>query len=287
MTTAVQGRAPEPQHARDFSDWHERSIAHLISRNGSQVQIEPHISGQTPDLLVTPPNAEQFIVECVARLQDPSHAAELALNGRHTCAGNTCALHQNIFSRLQCKASKYRHITRDTPYVISLYDASCHNGIDTALDLAMSPYAPTLTLSPDGKIDGRLYNTLWPAPAIPAALFELYPHVSGFLYSTWPWRHYYLPNPHAERPLPPGAFPFAQVPELPPRYHRPDWRPRAASIFDDSPTPPIKWLPQLQRLAAFQRSNANLPPAIEAYNQPDRSSDNIPEFHVRFQFAQP
>ena len=85
----------------------------------------------------------------------------------------------------------------------------------------------------DGKITGKLYNTMWTTPDVPAALFELYPHLSGLIYSRWPREHYYLPNPYAINPLQPDPFRFAQVRPLPARYRQPSWRPRPATMADD------------------------------------------------------
>ena len=58
----------------------------------------------------------------------------------HFCDGNIKELHQNVYSRLDYKATKYRDIAEQTPmpYVIALYDASCLNSVDTAVDLVLS-----------------------------------------------------------------------------------------------------------------------------------------------------
>ena len=249
MTVFTPRRPAQPQQALEFSQWHERCIEHLLIRSGLDVEREPLMMGKTPDLLATTPAGEQIVIECIARLQDPRHAVELTATGVHCCDGNIRELHLNIYSRLTHKAAKYRSIAADHPYVVSMYDASCLNGPTAAMDLVLSPYAPTITRSPDGKITGKLYNTLWPMPEIPAALFELYPHVSGFLYSRWPREHYYLPNPFATRPIAPDPFQFAQVPALPDHYQQPDWQPRPATIADDFQSPPDAWMPQMNLLA--------------------------------------
>lgn len=251
MTAATRWRPPLPHQAKEFSDWHERSIQRLIQNSGCEALREPAICGKTPDLLVLTPSGEQCIVECIARLQDQEHAAELHEQGWHQCGGNITELHRNVYSRLQQKATKYREIAAGMPYVIAMFDASCMNSLDTALDMVLSPYAPTVTLSPEGKITGKIYNTLWPTPEIPAALFELYPHLSGFLYSRWPRQHYYLPNPYALHPVPGDPFQFAQVPKLPPQYDhvKHAWRPRLATFRDDSENPPEPWLTQMEQLA--------------------------------------
>lgn len=217
----------------------------LLTNAGLQVQREPLILGKTPDLLVSRPPSHPFIVECIARLPVPSHAEEIAQYGYHFCQGNIADIHQNLYSRLEHKATKYRHIAATMPYVISLYDATCMNSVEAAFDLALSPYAPTVSRDPHGNITGKHYNTLWRTPAIPAALFELYPHLSGLLYSRWPNEHYYLPNPFAERPILPDPFQFAAVPATPPNYPI-AWQPRPATITAQSPPPPQHWLPQLE-----------------------------------------
>ena len=250
LTTTLEYRpTPQPHEALEFSNWHERCVEHLLHKSGLEVQREPLICGKTPDLLVTPPQGNPFIVECIARLQDPSHAIELTEHGWHYCGGNIRDLHQNIYSRLDHKATKYRDIAEQMPYIISLYDASCMNGINTAIDLVLSPYAPVVTRSADGRIIGKNYHTLWSTPSIPAALFELYPHLSGFIYSRWPREHYYLPNPYATTPIPSDLFSFAQVPELPAHYVQADWRPRRATVVDDYESPPEVWRPQMERLS--------------------------------------
>ena len=88
MTTAPPIIPSRPHEAREFSDWHERAIEHLIVHSGNTVEREPLILGKTPDLLVKPQNGSPFIVECIACLQDQTHAADLAGRGRHTCDGN-------------------------------------------------------------------------------------------------------------------------------------------------------------------------------------------------------
>ncbi len=248
LTTDYQKRAC-PHEVNEFSDWHERCIEHLMRQSGFQVIREPLIQGKTPDLLVIPEQNQPFIIECLARLQDPSHAMELTHNGWHFCDGNIRELHQNIYSRLEQKATKYRDITEHTPYVIALYDATCTNSLDNAIDMMLAPYAPTRTLSAEGKIIGKHYNTLWSTPEIPVALFELYPHLSGFIYSRWPKTHYYLPNPYATKPLNPDLFQFAQIPQLPHAYGQKQWQPRPAIIEDNYTSPPETWIPQMQKLS--------------------------------------
>ena len=246
MTTTLQRHTTHPHEAREFSDWHERCIEHLLIESGSEVQREPLIRGKTPDLLVTPPQGKPIVIECIARLQDPSHA--ISEQSWHLCGGSIKELHQNVYSRLDEKATKYREIAEDLPYVIALYDATCANSLDGALDMMMSPYAPTVSRAPNGRITGKHYNTLWPTQNIPVALFELYPHLSGFIYSRWPREHYYLPNPYTSSPISPNPFTFAQVPQLPKNYMLPAWQPSPAMQIDDYEEPPKTWQLQMQRL---------------------------------------
>ena len=260
-TTIIPNRyTAQPHEAKEFSDWHERCIEHLLDRSGLQVQREPQILGKTPDLLVTPHQGAPFIIECIARLQDPTHAIEMPEHTLHFCDGNIKELHHNVYSRLDHKATKYRDIAEQTPmpYVIALYDASCLNSVDTAMDLVLSPYAPIRTMSPDGRIISREYQTLWSTPSIPAALFELYPHLSGFIYSRWPREHYYIPNPYASAPIPQDLFKFAQVPQLPDHYVQPAWQPRPATVVDNYASPPEIWRPQMQRLSEDLSQEAQL-----------------------------
>ena len=225
-----------PQEAREFSDWHESTVQHPLRNSGLDAQREPHIMRKTPDLLIHTPDGEPFVVECIARLPNPQQR-----DGQQ-CCDDIVNLHQNLYSRLQHKATKYRSIAERLPYVIALYDGACTAGVDTALDLALSPYAPTVSRADDGRPQGRRYDRLWRTPHIPVALFELYQHVSGMIYSTWPAEHHYLPNPHARRPVAPEMFPFAQVPPLPARYRHHQWPQRPATVLDDAPPPPGSWL---------------------------------------------
>ena len=258
MITVEPRHAARPHEALEFSQWHERCIEHLLTQSGLNVQREPEILGKTPDLLATTPSGQQVIIECIARLQDPAHAMQLTETGWHCCDGNIRELHQNIYSRLQHKAEKYREISANAPFVVAMFDASCLNSPDVPLDLALSPYAPTVTRSSDGKITGKLYNTMWTTPDVPAALFELYPHLSGLIYSRWPREHYYLPNPYATNPLQPNPFRFAQVPPLPARYRQPSWQPRPATMPDDYADPPDTWQPQMKRLSKILSQQAQL-----------------------------
>lgn len=256
MTITMRPLPAQPSQAKEFSDWHEGLIEHLAGRSGHHVEREPNISGKTPDLRVTPNQGPTFIIECMARLQDPYHAMELTEHGWHHCGGNIRELHQNVYSRLEHKATKYRHIADDMPYVIALYDASCMNSLDTAVDLVLSPYAPTIVRDAAGKVAGKHYNTLWPQPEIPAALFELYPHLSGMVYSRYPREHYYLPNPYATKRLSTNLFPFARIPELNNRYRQHELSPRPATVVDDYDPPPEAWLPQMELLANSLNADA-------------------------------
>ena len=238
VTTLLKLTEPLPQEAKEFSDWHERCVEHLLQQSGHRVKREPLMMGKTPDLLATPPGGQPFIVECMARLQDPEHAREMALKGWHNCDGNIRELHRNVYSRLDEKATRYRSIAQEMPYVIALYDATCNNGINTAVDLVLSPYAPAIERDADGRFKGKHYNGLWRTPSIPVALFELYPHLSGLIYSREGRQHCYLPNPYAERPLSHDAFPFAQVPALPEHYQQVEWSPQPATVFDAFEPPP-------------------------------------------------
>ena len=265
IATPIPTVGARPQESREFSQWHEDSIEHLIRRSGHRVEREPRIDGKTPDLLVSPELGEPLIIECVARLQDPEHVRDMERHGHHICGGNIRHLHQNIYSRIEHKVTKYRDIARRMPYVIALYDASCMNSMEAAVDMALSPYAPSIRFGPDGQVEGKLYNTFWSMPEIPTALFELYPHLSGLLYSRWPREHWYLPNPHALLPALPDPFRFASVPALPQRYHQPGWRTRLATVADDSPAPPDAWLPQLELLSRSQTAGTQVRPDCGAH----------------------
>lgn len=271
MIATVDRPAARPREAQEFSDWHERCIEHLLVRSGHRVDREPRINGKTPDLLVDPDAGHPFIVECLARLQDPAHARDMELRGYHVCGGNIRELHQNIYSRIEHKVTKYREIAETMPYVIALYDASCMNSMEAAVDMALSPYAPTVQWGPDGDVEGKLYNTFWSMPEIPTALFELYPHLSGLLYSRWPREHYYLPNPHASHPVLPDPFAFASVPALPSHYRQPGWRPRPALVADDHDMPPDVWLPQLELLSRSLSGQAGELCPLESNHRHDTS----------------
>ena len=81
-------------------------------------------------------------------------------------------------------------------------ETPCGDGV-----VALDPGARTFLThfsetEPIGKITGKLYNTMWTTPDVPAALFELYLHLSGLIYSRCPREHHYLPNPYATRSIP-------------------------------------------------------------------------------------
>lgn len=250
MTTTIPPLAQveaRTREAREFSLWHEQCVERLFTESGALVVREPEILGKTPDLLVQPHNGTQhFVVECIARLPDPNHAAEMEERGWHLCGGNIQDLHANVYSRLDHKATKYRAIAQRLPYVIAVYDGTCLNSVQTAVDMMMSPYRPTVERDRDGSIRGRHYNTLWPQQEIPVALFDLYPHLSGLVYSRWPRQHHYLPNPNAERPMDPATMPFADVPPLPNSYHAEGWTPRRATLAGKCPAPPERWERELR-----------------------------------------
>ena len=248
VTISVPRREVQPQEALEFSNWHERCIEYLFSKSGYEVKREPQIMGKTPDMLVTPQDSQPFVVECIARLQDPDHALELTETGLHVCSGNIKELHQNIYSRLEQKATKYRNIAETMPYVIAFYDASCMNGIDTAVDLVLSPFAPTIEFSKNGAIKDKHYNSLWYTSEIPVALFELYPHLSGFIYSCWPGQHYYLPNPFTTNLLSNNIVQFAEIPSLPTDFNQSYWTPSRNIVMDDFESPPITWQSQIRLL---------------------------------------
>ena len=247
MTTTAPPRVRrKPGKSREFSFWHEQGIEHLLTSSGLDVRREPKMDGKTPDLLVTGPDGMPFVIECIARLPDPAHAQEMQLTGMHVCEGGIHSLHANVYSRLDQKACKYRAIAAKMPYVIALYDGSCLNSLQTAVDMTMSPYRPTILRGDDGAIRKRSYDEMWPGQEIPGALFELYPHLSGLIYSRWPREHHYLPNPNANRPVHPSQVPFASVPALPDQYRPEAWLPSAATVADDTPEPPEPWLRQLR-----------------------------------------
>ena len=253
MTTFTPRPPVAPQEAHAFSEWHERCIEYLLTKSGLEVEREPHMMGKTPDLMATTRNGVQIVIECIARVQDPRRTLELTDTGWSCCDGNIRDLHNNIYSRLAQKAAKYRPIADQHPYVLAMFDASCLNSPAAAMDLVLSPYAPTITRSPTGRITGKIYNTPWPMPETPAALFELYPHVSGFIYSRWHRQHYYLPNPHATTPITPDPFRFAEVPDLPHHYRPSSWTPRSADVTDDFRPPPDAWMPQMHLLTQVLR----------------------------------
>ena len=166
MATAISRIiTPIPQEAKEFSDWHERCVEHLLHQSGHHVKREPLMMGKTPDLLATPPGGQPFIVECMARLQDPEHAREMAQQGWHDCDGNIRELHRNVYSRLDEKATRYRAIAQEMPYVIALHDATCNNGISTAVDLVLSPYAPAIERDEAGRVKGKSTTPCGARPA--------------------------------------------------------------------------------------------------------------------------
>ena len=238
--------------SREFSRWHEDTVENLLPESGLSVSREPRLPGKTPDLLVRPEGAEPFIVECIARLPDPEHAREMEEHGTHVCSGDIAGLHANVYSRLDQKATKYREISRHMPYVVALYDGSCLNSLQTAIDMTMSPYQPTVERDERGIVRGRRYNTLWSGQEEPEALFDRYPHLSGLIYSRWPREHHYLPNPNAERPVSPDRFPFAGVPALPERYRPGAPAPREATLADRQAPPPSPWERQLMNTSDME-----------------------------------
>ena len=237
-TTTLANRT----EARPFSQWHERSMEDLLFRSGLAVQREPLIDGKTPDILVTDHRGDHLIIECMARMQDPDHATELALTGCHHCDDALPDIHRNLRSRLD---------QRRPSTATSRPDALRHRPLRRHLHLRAGisprsrplPYAPTHQKMGDGKITGKIYNTLWPQ-SIPVALFERYTHLTGLIYSTWPHTHHYLPNPYADHPIADDLFPFASVPELPFRYRHAGWPGRPATIEDHSPDPPSRGPPR-------------------------------------------
>ena len=246
LTTLLKPTSPLPQEAKEFSDWHERCIEHLLQHSGHDVKREPLMMGKTPDLLAETPAGKPFVIECIARIKDPEHARETAQQGCHDCNGNIHELHRNVYSRLDGKATKYRAIAQEMPYIIALYDATCRNGVDTAVDLVLSPYAPALERDEKGRVKGKHYNSLWHTPSIPVALFNLYRHLSGLIYSSEGNQHHYLPNPWARNPLSAEHFPFAEVPVLPDEYQHVAWSPRPAVATATFEPPPDVWKTQIQ-----------------------------------------
>ena len=228
-------------------------MEYLMQQTGASVTRKPNIGGKTLDLLITPEPGEPFVIECISRLQDERHAHQTLNNELHYCEGNTRELHRNIYSRLDHKATKYRGIAEKQPYVIALFDGSCMNSLEVAVDMMLAPYAPVTSRNATGQVTGKHYNTLWCTPDIPAALFELYPHLSGFIYSRWRKEHLYLPNPHAERPVPATRFPFATVPDLSQGYEDLGANIAEATEEDDFRPPPASWLPEIERMSQLMR----------------------------------
>ena len=175
----------------EISEWHEQCMEWLLRRSGLTVVREPHIKGKTPDLLVTQPSGQDVIIECLAKLEDPTHAEEKR-RGPHTCGGDIKDLHGLLYSRVKEKAAKYKHL--DGPYVIAVYDDSCMNFINTAMNIAFSAYAPYVELNSMGEFVNNGYSDQWSTPERSASLFRLYPNLSGLKYSHWKRKHYFIPR---------------------------------------------------------------------------------------------
>ena len=229
MTTLISARNKDMILAAATAQWHERCVAHMLRSTGNRVDREPRLLGKTPDLLVTRPDGQRFIVECVARVPPRGVRSDDDIR----------RMHRNVYSRVDHKATKYRAIADEMPYVIALYDGGSGPSPQVAMDLALSEYAPKIERAPDGRVKGRLYNLLWSMPEIPTALFDLYGHLSGLLYSTGPRDHHYLPNTRANRPLGTDAMPFAAVPEARGQQgRRARWTSRPPLIRPDFEGPP-------------------------------------------------
>ena len=234
----------QADEAREISRWHEQYIKHLLNQSGQQVLYEPRINGKTPDLVVTQPGQPDVIIECMARLKDPSHERELFEQGLHVCGGDLSKLYCNLYSRVEEKTTKYRSIVDGHPYVLSIYDDSCLNFLSTANALAFSDHVPYVTLNADGPVVDRSYHdTRYPQDRH-LGLFQRYPHLSGLLYSHSEKKHYFLPNPFATVPVSTDLFPFACVPEAPIINGRPAWKQRAQTMTDNYPSAPNVCQPQ-------------------------------------------
>ncbi len=237
----------------EMSTWYEQCIEWLLKQSTLDARREPRIEGKNPDLLVGQTNGPDIVVECLVKLKDPEHQTELDENSFHSCGGDISQLHSAVYSRLQQKATKYRSLSANRPYVIALYDNECMAGIHKAFHLAFSAHVPYISFDDAGNIVESGYHDMWSTPDREEGIFRLFPHVSGLLYSRWEREHHYIPNPFANIPVSPDTFPFANVPEAPPKGGKPAWQQRGPLLKDTYLLPPNTWWRQAEQLAVTIR----------------------------------
>jgi hypothetical protein len=238
MVKRNPNESERPSKSHDVSEWYERCIEWLLRASGMTVQREPHMNGKTPDLLVTELDGPDVVIECLVKLQDPEHAREYREQGHHACGGDIRELHSTLYSRVEEKITKYRGLVEGRSYVVALYNDDCMHWPDTAFDLAFSAHVPYIMISADREVVDRGYDDAWSTAERSASLFQLYPHLSGLIYSRWRKEHYFLPNPSAVAPVSVDLFPFAFAPKMPIVIGEPEWEERAPFVADNYVSPP-------------------------------------------------
>ena len=242
----------------EMSAWYEQCIEWLLQQSSLDVRSEPRINGKKPDLLVAQPNGPDIVIECLVKMKDAEHqSSDLVERKSHSCGGDIRELHSAAYSRLQEKATKYRSLSAERPYVIALYDDECMAGIHKAFHLAFSAHAPYISYNDAGNVVESGYRDMWSTPDIEEGIFRRFHHVSGLLYSRWERDHNYLPNPFANIPISPDIFPFANVPAAPPKDGKSAWRQREPLFKDTYLLPPNTWYRQAELLALAIRKLIN------------------------------
>lgn len=251
----VQADYKEP--SRDLSKWYEHCIQYLAQQSGFQTQAEPFIKGQTPDLKICRPDEPDIIVECLIKTRD-SRCEKLPFRkGHHPTYSNISEAYGTLYARLEQKATKYRDILGDMPYILALYDDECVLADDDkAFQLAFSAHHAYITMDINHQVIDKGYTDEWSGTET-ASIFEKHPQVSGIIYSYWPAHHQYLPNPFATTPAPTCLFPFAHMPEAPNMNGAPAWQERIPTIDDDYYCPPNTWRGQVERLSHAINALAN------------------------------
>ena len=247
MTTTNPHRSENEIDA--VSTWYEQCVEWLLRQSGLEVEREPCFRGKKPDLLVTLPDGTKVIIECMVKLKDPEHQKEFIEQGFHSCGGDIRELHSAVYSRLQEKATKYRKIAAQKPYIIALYDDECGPYLNKAFDLVFSAHSQRISIDRGGEVVDIGWTDMWSTETQKEGIFYRYPHVSGLLYSRWPREHYYLSNPFASIPDPPDLFPFACMPEAPLLSDgQPAWEQRDRLVHDTYDLPPNTWWRQIESL---------------------------------------
>ena len=180
---------------QDVSTWYESQIGGSLSQSGLPVQSKPRINDKTPDLLFSPPNGPECVVECTVMFQDPEHDRELSEQNWHTCGGGIQELNANIYSRLEKKMLKYRGYLDDRAYIVAVRNEMCMSFLKTAFDLAFGAYVQSIGVTVEGQISALNWTDAWSTPEQPAGLLVRYPHCSGIIYSVPGGNHYFIPNP--------------------------------------------------------------------------------------------